>query len=512
MRKFMVCATLAATLVLSACGGEEESANAEAPPTSPSPSPSPTPPANTPPTITGSPGVTIQAGQAYSFKATGADADGDTLGYAVTGNPAWTSFDAASGTLAGTPADANVGTSGNIVISVSDGRGGSAALPAFQITVTARPPTTPPTPGNTPPTISGAPAASATVGTAYSFQPSASDANGDTLTFSISNRPSWASFNPANGRLSGTPGSSNVGTTSNILISVSDGKGGSASLPAFLIRVVAAANRPPTITGSPGTSVQAGTAYSFQPSASDPDGNTLSYSIVNLPSWASFSTSTGRLTGTPAAANVGSTSGIVISVSDGRGGSASLPAFSLAVTSAPNRAPTITGTPTTAATVGTAYSFRPTGADADGDTLTYSISNKPAWASFNTTNGTLGGTPAEADAGSYANIVIGVSDGKATTNLAAFTITVSTAATGNATLTWTAPTQREDGTALTAISGYRIYYGRTSGSLTTSVNVSSGLTTYVVENLAAGTWFFAMTTLDSAGLESARTSEVSKSF
>lgn len=511
MRKFLVCATLAATLVLSACGGEEESANAEAPPGAPSPSPSPTPPANTPPTITGSPGTTIQAGQAYSFKASGADNDGDTLSYAVTGNPAWTNFDASSGTLAGTPADANVGTSGNIVISVNDGKGGSAALPAFQITVSARPPTTP-TPGNTAPVISGVPAASVTAGVAYAFQPTASDANNDTLAFAISNRPSWASFNPANGRLSGTPGNSNVGTTSNIVISVSDGKGGNASLPAFLIRVEAAANRPPTITGSPGTSVQAGTAYSFQPTGSDPDGNSLSYSIVNLPAWASFSTSTGRLSGTPAAAHVGSTSGIVISVSDGRGGSASLPAFSLAVTSAPNRAPTITGTPATSATVGAAYSFRPTAADADGDTLTYSISNRPAWASFNTTNGTLSGTPAEADAGSYANIVIGVSDGKATTNLAAFTITVSAAATGNATLTWTAPTLREDGSALTSISGYRIYYGRTSGSLTSTVNVSSGVTTYVVENLAAGTWFFAMTTLDSAGLESGRTSEVSKSF
>ena len=62
----------------------------------------------------------------------------------------------------------------------------------------------------------------------------------------------------------------------------------------------------------------AGTAYSFTPTASDPDGNTLTFSIANKPSWATFNTGTGRLQGTPSAGDVGTTTGIVISVSDGR--------------------------------------------------------------------------------------------------------------------------------------------------------------------------------------------------
>lgn len=511
MKKLLACILLATTLQLAACGGGDgdSTSNAESPVGTPSPSP--TPPANSAPAISGSPGTTIQAGTAYSFKASASDPDGDSLTWSVSGKPAWASFSTSDGTLSGTPADSNVGTSGDIIVTVDDGKGGTASLAAFRITVNARPSTTP-TPGNTAPTISGAPAASVTAGSAYSFQPSAADANGDKLSFSISNKPSWASFSTSNGRLSGTPASSNVGTTSGIVISVNDGKGGNASLPAFLIRVEAPANRAPTISGSPVTSVQAGSAYSFQPTASDADGNTLSFSIVNKPSWASFSTSNGRLSGTPASSNVGTTSGIVISVSDGKGGSASLPAFSLSVTSAPNRAPTISGTPTTSVTAGTAYNFRPTAADADNDALTFSISNKPAWANFNTSNGTLSGTPADADAGSYSNIVISVSDGKATTNLAAFTITVSSAATGNATLSWSAPTQREDGSALTNLAGYQIYYGRSPGSYSSSVRVGSGVTSYVIENLSSGTWYFSMTSIDAAGLESERSGEVSKSI
>src|SRR5690606_35966569 len=134
--------------------------------------------------------------------------------------------------------------------------------------------------------------------------PAASDPDGDTLRFSISNRPSWASFSTSTGQLSGTPRSSHIGTYSNIVISVTDGNA-TTSLGPFTIQVRRPENRPPTISGSPARTVQATQSYSFTPSASDPDGDTLRFSIRNRPSWASFSTSTGRLSGTPSASHVG---------------------------------------------------------------------------------------------------------------------------------------------------------------------------------------------------------------
>ena len=79
-----------------------------------------------------------------------------------------------------------------------------------------------------------------------------------------------------------------------------------ASLPAFTVTVSAAiTDAPPTINGSPATSVSAGSAYSFTPSASDPEGNALTFSIQNQPSWANFNSGTGELFGTPVAANIG---------------------------------------------------------------------------------------------------------------------------------------------------------------------------------------------------------------
>jgi hypothetical protein len=279
----------------------------------------------------------------------------------------------------------------------------------------------------------------------------------------------------------------------------------------------------PVISGTPYSStVQVGGWWNFTPKASDKDGDKLTFSVANKPSWLSFDTKTGRLMGQ--AKTVGTWSNIIVSVTDGKT-KVSLPPFSVKVwqkttTPAPaptNTAPTISGTPATTAKVGTAYSFQPTASDANGDALGFAISNKPSWASFSTSTGRLSGTPTAA--GTHSNIVISVSDGKATTKLPAFTITVSASTpttpppstVGNATLSWTPPTQNTDGSALTNLAGYRIYYGTSASSLTKSVQVSSaGITTYVIEGLQPSTYYFTVRAYNAAGTESANSNVVSK--
>lgn len=189
-----------------------------------------------------------------------------------------------------------------------------------------------PNPGqsNSAPSIAGSPNTSATVGTTYLFQPSAFDNDGDTLTFSATGLPSWASINPQSGLVSGTPGASHVGPTGSIVVRVSDGEA-TSSLPAFQIAVAAAGtppppNQPPTISGTPATSISAGTAFNFTPTANDPEGGSLAFSITGKPSWATFSMTTGQLTGTAQAG----TYNIVITVTDQAVASASL-SFTLTV-------------------------------------------------------------------------------------------------------------------------------------------------------------------------------------
>jgi hypothetical protein len=89
-----------------------------------------------------------------------------------------------------------------------------------------------------------------------------------------------------------------------------------------------------------------------------------------------------------------------------------------------------------------------------------------------------------------------------------------TSATGdNATLSWQAPTTNADGTPLRDLAGYRIYYGTNASDLTQIIQVTSvGLQTYVIDNLNAGTWYFAIKAVTSEGIESSLSDIVSKTI
>jgi hypothetical protein len=270
-------------------------------------------------------------------------------------------------------------------------------------------------------------------------------------------------------------------------------------------------NQAPTISGTPPGVATVGQSYAFIPAASDPEGSSLSFSIANKPPWAAFNTSTGRLSGTPAATDEGVHVDIAIKVSDGKL-TAALAPFAIEVGAA-NRAPTIGGTPTTAAREGQAYDFRPTAFDADGDALSFTIANRPSWASFDPQTGRLSGTPQSGSVGTYRDITIRVSDGVLVATLPAYAITVEQVALGSATLSWSAPTQREDGSALVNLAGYRIRYGNSPGSYPNQLQIGNpGITSCVIENLPPGTYYFVATAYDSGGVESGNSAVVSKTI
>ena len=286
---------------------------------------------------------------------------------------------------------------------------------------------------------------------------------------------------------------------------------GTAPAPQPVAPSPAPANKPPQITGTPVTSIREGQSYSFRPSATDPDGQALTFTVAGKPGWAVFDSSTGLLSGTPSAADVGVNVGIVISVSDGAA-TASLPAFEIAVEAA-NRAPSISGTPSLSVVEGQAYDFTPSASDPDGDALTFRVTNKPSWANFSSGTGRLSGTPGPGTAGTYSSIMIKVSDGKAEASLPAFTITVQQAALGSATLSWTPPTTRTDGTPLTDLAGYKIHYGTSQGTYPNKVTIDNpGVTTYVVENLSPATYYFVTTAFDATGGESDYSNVASKTI
>lgn len=271
-------------------------------------------------------------------------------------------------------------------------------------------------------------------------------------------------------------------------------------------------NKPPTIQGTPSGTAEVEQYYAFQATAHDRDGDTLKFTISNKPAWAAFDTARGFLSGYPTNSDAGRvTSNIVISVSDGKS-MASLSPFSISVGNATvNTPPVISGSPAKEVKVTETYSFRPTATDADNDSLLFSVANKPSWATFSTTTGRLYGTPGDADLGVYEKIRITVTDGSASASTSDFSISVIHTTNGTVTLSWLAPDANSDGTPLTNLAGYRVYYGNASGQYDRQLDISgAGTMTAVIDNLTQGAWYFAATALNSTGLESALSNEVEK--
>jgi hypothetical protein len=167
----------------------------------------------------------------------------------------------------------------------------------------------------------------------------------------------------------------------------------------------------------------------------------------------------------------------------------------------------ISGSPATTAEVGQYYSFSPTVMASAGSTLTYAVGNKPAWAQFSATTGTLSGSPSTGSAATDANIVVSVSNGAQSAALPAFNITVQPApvtsvVAGTAILSWSPPTKNTDGSPLTNLAGYVVRYGASSTALNNKISVASASATGVeITNLSPGNWDFAVSAINTANVE-----------
>jgi hypothetical protein len=312
-------------------------------------------------------------------------------------------------------------------------------------------------------------------------------------------------------------------------------------IDAATVSFEATANTAPAINGSPATNVIVGNNYVFQPGASDADGDPLTFSISNRPSWAGFDSSTGRLSGTPGSA--GTFSNIRISVSDGQA-TAALPAFSIiaAAPPAPQTGPAfpvdLRGATPEQASI-TVNTTKPTGAtsavitlgtfDADFANEGELVINGNAPIALFGPSGVSGNDQKSADIqlttpASYwrngDNTLLfrhtstqGYIINAATVSFTGAGATTPTPQTGSILLNWTPPVARADGSALalSEISGYTVYYGGSAGSYPNALNINDGsATSATISNLPPGTYHMVVTTRDSAGRESSHSQEAVK--
>jgi Putative Ig domain len=175
--------------------------------------------------------------------------------------------------------------------------------------------------------------------------------------------------------------------------------------------------------------------------------------------------------------------------------------------------PSIQGKPASTAMANQGYTFQPAASDPNGDALSFTAMNLPAWATLDPATGKISGTPMSADVGTYTGIVISASDGHTSVALPAFSITVTETGSGTAMLSWMPPTQNTDGSALIDLAGFQVLYGRSPSDLNQSVTLTNpSINSYVVENLSSGTWYFTVVALNSNGISSPLSNLASKTI
>lgn len=189
------------------------------------------------------------------------------------------------------------------------------------------------------------------------------------------------------------------------------------------------------------------------------------------------------------------------------------PAGPAAVTT--NQAPSIVARGDETVRVGQSFDSLSVASDADGDRLTFAAANLPPWASIDTHSGRITGTPSTQDVGVYESITISVTDTArhvATTRPFSITV-VGSLGKGVASLRWELPPSKVDGSPLNDLAGYRIVYGRRSDDLDHSVFIGDASTTsYEIDSLGEGVWYFAVSAINASGLEGPRTTVASKSI
>ncbi|THJ10924.1 MAG: copper oxidase [Nitrospira sp. CG24C] len=239
------------------------------------------------------------------------------------------------------------------------------------------------------PVISSAPILAATVGAAYSYDVNATDANGDTLTYSLDTAPVDMGINAVTGQITWTPTSGQMGANQ-VTVRVADPKSLFAT-QSFTI-TVGQTSVAPAITSTPILTGKVGTAYRYDVDATDANGDTLTYRLVApIPAGMTINQATGLISWTP---TVNGAFPITVRVTD-VGGLFAQQSFT--VTVATNAAPVIDSRPSLTGKVGVPYNYTVHATDANGDAVTYRAGGgNPNNFSVHATTGVVTWTPTQA--------------------------------------------------------------------------------------------------------------------
>ncbi|MCA9192062.1 MAG: hypothetical protein KDB03_09875 [Planctomycetales bacterium] len=329
---------------------------------------------NRAPVINSKPREQVRLGNKYLYAIEATDPDGEPLSYWLDLAPAGMTIDA-QGLVSWTPNGAQLGENA-VNLRVTDGRG---AEKSQSFTVSVRSQTS-----NRAPVITSTAPPAATVGREYRYSLAATDADDDTLAYSLEKGPLGMSLDALSGTLRWTPTAEQLGTQQ-VTLRVSDTAGGSTT-QTFDVSV-RGSNLPPEISSSPITAAAVGRAYTYRLQASDPEGRPLTYALANKSGNMSIDAS-GVVQWTPVDSEIGNVT-VRIRISDDLGAIVEQSYMVVVSAAAPNQPPAITSQPLLVATVGQTYQYQLTASDSDGDPIRFALLEFPDGMSIDDTSGLI---------------------------------------------------------------------------------------------------------------------------
>ncbi len=269
----------------------------------------------------------LRVEESWTFTAQGHDEDGDALTYSITNAPATAQMNATTGVFSYTAVESDVGLY-EMTVTVKDAKGLTATR---FVTMEVLPKSVGPVTQNQAPVLNSIGNKEVTVGQTLSFTVSATDPDNDTLTYSFTPQFANATINSQSGAFSFTPAQNQVGSQ-RVTFSVSDGHNHVDSEQIDIaINAAAIENRAPSLSAISNQTISQTGSLSLQVSASDPDGDNLTYSISgDAP--ATISTNGGLITWTTSCNTNPGTYDQTVTVSDGHGHTATQN-FTITVTS-----------------------------------------------------------------------------------------------------------------------------------------------------------------------------------
>jgi hypothetical protein len=260
---------------------------------------------------------------------------------------------------------------------------------------------------NHPPTVTSRAETLAWEDSLYQYDVNAIDQDsGDVVaSYSLSTYPTGMTINSSTGLIQWTPTNSQVGRPQ-VVVRANDNHG-SGGTQTFYVRVINR-NDQPTMSSTSVTQAWEDSLYQYDVNASDIDvGDVLTYALLRNPAGMSINASSGLISWTPNAANVGVDT-VEVRVTDGKGGEARQK-YAL-TTSARNDRPVITSIPVTHAVEDSPYSYQMTATDEEGDGLLYILIKKPTGMTITSSGGLITWLPGDAGVG-LDTVIARVSDG-----------------------------------------------------------------------------------------------------